>query len=184
MPGQDSTSPQQTPQANGPLILIVEDDPSLSKMYSLKFQHEGFRVIVANDGAKGLALAAEAHPDIILLDMMLPKYSGIEFLEQLQQHMKNIPMPILALSNLTEKQEVDRAIQLGVKEYLAKAMNTPEDVVNKVKQYLNQSTQTQTSPVAPQVAPQAPAPAQTQQPSVLDPLSVQSPSENTPSTQS
>lgn len=125
------------PKPNTPTILIVEDDPSLAKMYSIKFQHEGFRVLVAQDGARGLALAAEQKPSIILLDMMLPKYSGIEFLEQLGQHMKTIPMPILALSNLTEKQEVDRAMQLGVKEYLAKAMNTPEDVVNKVKQYLN-----------------------------------------------
>jgi len=170
MPDQNPPQQAQVPQANGPLILIVEDDPSLSKMYSLKFQHEGFRVLVANDGAKGLALAAEAHPDLILLDMMLPKYSGIEFLEQLQQHMKNIPMPIIALSNLTEKQEVDRAVQLGVKEYLAKAMNTPEDVVNKVKQYLN--TNTQTPATAPQPAPGA------------QPPTLQTPSVNNPSTQS
>ena len=68
--------------------------------------------------------------------MMLPKYSGIEFLEQLQQHLKSATIPILALSNLTEKQEVDRALKLGVKEYLAKAMNTPEQVIQKVKEYL------------------------------------------------
>lgn len=174
----DQNPPQQTApaQATGPLILIVEDDPSLSKMYSLKFQHEGFRVLVANDGAKGLAFAAESHPDLVLLDMMLPKYSGIEFLEQLQQHMKNIPMPILALSNLTEKQEVDRATQLGVKEYLAKAMNTPEDVVNKVKQYLNPQ------PAAPVAAPPAPAP---NPPTAAQTVTIpQIPSANTPSTQS
>lgn len=146
MAAQEPAQQVQPPQITGPLILIVEDDPSLSKMYSLKFQHEGFRVLVAQDGARGLALAAEAKPDLVLLDMMLPKYSGIEFLEQLQQHMKTIPMPILALSNLTEKQEVDRAMQLGVKEYLAKAMNTPEDVVSKVKQYLNPQPIPQTPP--------------------------------------
>jgi DNA-binding response OmpR family regulator len=126
----------QAPTTSAPLILIVEDDASLAKMYALKFSNEGFRVTVANDGARGLQLAAEERPNIILLDMMLPKYSGIEFLEQLQQHLKQINMPILALSNLTEKQEADRALKLGVKEYLAKAMNTPEDVVAKVKQYL------------------------------------------------
>lgn len=150
MPDQNAPQQQapQAPSPNAPLILIVEDDPSLSKMYSLKFQHEGFRVLVANDGARGLALAAEAKPNLVLLDMMLPKYSGIEFLEQLQQHMKTIPMPILALSNLTEKQEVDRATQLGVKEYLAKAMSTPEDVVNKVKQYLSPQPVAQTPPAS------------------------------------
>jgi two-component system alkaline phosphatase synthesis response regulator PhoP len=130
--------PQQVPQApSGPLVLIVEDDSSLAKMYALKFQAEGFRVSIANDGARGLQLAAEEKPNIILLDMMLPKYSGIEFLEQLQQHLKSaINIPIIALSNLTEKQEAERALKLGVKEYLAKAMNTPEEVVEKIKKYL------------------------------------------------
>ena len=137
---------QAQPAANAPLILIVEDDPSLSKMYALKFKNEGFRVSVALDGAKGLQLAAQEQPNLILLDMMLPKYSGIEFLEQLQQHLKSISMPILALSNLTEKQEADRALKLGVKEYLAKAMNTPEQVVEKVKKYLQASGAPQTTP--------------------------------------
>jgi len=132
----DKASKNQPGSQGGPLILIVEDDPSLSKMYALKFQNEGFRVLIANDGAKGLQMAASENPNLILLDMMLPKYSGIEFLEQLQQHSQNTKVPILALSNLTEKQEADRALKLGVREYLAKAMNTPEDVVVKVKHYL------------------------------------------------
>lgn len=140
MPDQtgQAVQAQAQPQvaAGGPLILIVEDDPSLSKMYALKFKNEGFRVSVARDGAKGLELAASEHPNAILLDMMLPKYSGIEFLEQLQQHLRTISIPIIALSNLTEKQEADLALKLGVKEYLAKATNTPEQVVEKVKKYL------------------------------------------------
>lgn len=117
-------------------VLIVEDDPSLSKMYSLKFETEGFRVVVAHDGADGLAKAAEENPSVILLDMMLPKYSGIEFLEQLKHHGKVTNVPIIALTNLTEKKEMDRAKQLGVKEYLAKAMHTPKEVVDRVKEYL------------------------------------------------
>jgi len=130
----------QVASQNAPLILIVEDDASLSKMYALKFKNEGFRVLVANDGAAGLAMAAGEHPSLILLDMMLPKYSGIEFLEQLQQHAESLKVPILALSNLTEKQEMDRAMKLGVKEYLAKAMFTPEEVVGKVKSHLGMPT--------------------------------------------
>lgn len=147
----DNNAPGNTPPTGtspaptGPKILIVEDDLSLSKMYSMKFRSEGFNVLVANDGAKGLAMAASENPALILLDMMLPKYSGIEFLEQLGQHSQPIKIPIIALSNLTEKQEADRALQLGVKEYLAKAMNTPEDVVNKVKQYLGMA-QSATTP--------------------------------------
>lgn len=134
-----------------PLILLVEDDISLSKMYALKFKNAGFNVLVANDGARGLALAAEAHPNLILLDMMLPKYSGIEFLEQLTQHSGTpINIPIIALSNRTDHQDVDRAMKLGVKEYLAKAMHTPEEVVDKVKQHLGMGSPT------PQVPPAAP----------------------------
>jgi len=144
----NNTVPDQPAQPvapqNAPVILIVEDDASLSKMYALKFKNEGFRVLVANDGAAGLAMAATEHPHIILLDMMLPKYSGIEFLEQLQQHAQSIKVPVLALSNLTEKQEMDRAIKLGVKEYLAKAMFTPEQVVEKVKYYLGMPTTSKT----------------------------------------
>lgn len=124
------------PSQNSLLILIVEDDPSLSKMYSTKLQNEGFRVSTAPDGATGLAKAASEHPSLILLDMMLPKYSGIEFLEQLHQHSKGLNTPIIALSNLTDSKQVSRAMSLGVKEYLSKAMQTPDEVVSKIKQHL------------------------------------------------
>lgn len=133
---QDNNQKRQT-------VLIVEDDPSLSKMYSLKLAKESFDVIIAHDGADGLAKAAEANPDIILLDMMLPKYSGIEFLEQLREHGKVGKVPIIALTNLTERKEQDRALQLGAKEYLAKAMHTPKDVVEKMKSYLQSTPSTQ-----------------------------------------
>lgn len=126
-------------QSKETLILIVEDDPSLSKMYSIKFESEGMKTAVAHDGADGLSKAAELKPDLILLDMMLPKYSGIEFLEQLKAHGALTDVPIIALTNLTEKKEAERALSLGAKEYLAKAMHTPKDVVEKVKKYLKKA---------------------------------------------
>ena len=136
----DQTNQNQIQQAQkpqeGPLILIVEDDVALAKMYSTKFVDEGFKVIMAHDGETGLTMAASEHPAAILLDMMLPKYSGLEFLEQLQQHSKMQSTPIIALTNLTETQEKERAFKLGVKDYLAKAMHTPEEVVNKVKHHM------------------------------------------------
>ena len=145
-----------------PLILIVEDDPALSKMYAIKFQNSGFQVIVAHDGATGLSMAAQQHPDIVLLDMMLPKYSGIEFLEQLQQHSQQITIPIIALSNKTDQQDVDRAKKLGVREYLAKAMYTPEQVMQTVNKYLGDKAP---QPVAqePTVQAQQPNPSAPQQ---------------------
>lgn len=122
---------------SGPIILIIEDDPSLAKMYSTKFISEGFRAMVAHDGAEGLAMAANSpQPSAILLDMMLPKYSGIEVLEQIKERSIAQGAPIVVLSNKTEKGEKEKAIKLGAKEYLAKAMHTPEEVVNTVRKYL------------------------------------------------
>ena len=133
----DQTNQVQVKKPNeSPLILIVEDDVSLAKMYGTKFASEGFEVIMAHDGETGLTMAASKHPSVILLDMMLPKYSGLEFLEQLQQHSQMQSTPIIALTNLTETQEKERAFKLGVKDYLAKAMFTPEEVVNKVKHHM------------------------------------------------
>jgi len=123
-------------EASHPTILIVEDDPALSKMYATKFASEGFSVEVAHDGAVGLAKTAEVNPKIILLDMMLPKYTGIEFMEQMQQHSNIKQIPIICLTNLTQKPEADRAKELGAKEYLAKAMHTPEEIVEVVRKYL------------------------------------------------
>lgn len=123
-------------------ILIVEDDPSLSKMYAAKFEKEGFVVEVSHDGAAGLAKTAEFSPDVILLDMMLPKYTGIEFMEQMKQHSGIRQIPIICLTNLTEKKEAERARELGAKEYLAKAMHTPEEIVEIVRKNMgNESNQ-------------------------------------------
>lgn len=127
-------------------VLIVEDDPSLSKMYATKFETDGFAVDVARDGAEGLAKTAEFSPDVILLDMMLPKYTGIEFMEQMQQHSNVKNTPIICLTNLTEKKESERASELGAKEYLAKAMHTPEEIVEIVRKYVGNNQEQQPEP--------------------------------------
>ena len=154
----------QPAQQNSQLsILIVEDDPSLSKMYATKFGKEGFNVLTAMDGASGLSLAAEQHPSVILLDMMLPKYSGIEFLEQLKQHTAMQNTPVIALTNLTENQEKERALKLGAKDYLAKAMHTPDEVVQKVKAHMGMGEQQQTAQPQQQVQSE-PSPPSMKQP--------------------
>jgi len=138
--GDDPQNPEGKDN-QGPLVLIVEDDPSLAKMYSMKFKADGFNVAIAYNGATGLEKAAKDNPSLILLDMMLPKFSGIEFLEQIRQHGQVSQTPIVALTNLTEKKDADRAYQLGVKEYLVKAMHTPEEVVQIVKKHLQPTPQ-------------------------------------------
>ncbi len=120
-----------------PLVLIIEDDQSLATMYSEKFKIEGFSVAVARDGKKGFELAESMNPDIILLDMMLPEQSGNDFLEEYRKTEAGRDKIVIALTNLAQKPEFERAKKLGVKEYLVKAMHTPENVVQKVKMYLN-----------------------------------------------
>lgn len=119
------------------IILIVEDDPVLLKMYSEKFTFEGFSVLNAKDGEEALKTALSEKLDVILLDIMLPRMSGTDFLEKFRQNSKGKNVPVIALTNLTEEAEKQRALKLNVKEYLVKAMQTPEEVVEKVKANLN-----------------------------------------------
>jgi len=124
-------------QKNKP-ILIVEDDKSLAKMYSEKFKIEGFTTVIAEDGEKAINLILELNPSFILLDIMLPKFSGLDLLAQIKHNPTTTNIPVIALTNLAQKEEAQKALSLGAKEYLVKAMFTPEEVVDKVKQYLNQ----------------------------------------------
>lgn len=123
---------------SSPIILLIEDDHILSRMYTEKFKHDGIRVLNAYDGEVGLRLALEQKVDLILLDIMLPKLSGTDLLARLRQDSRGKDIPVVALTNLAEKKEKERALQYGVKEYLIKAMQTPEQVVEKVKRHLEQ----------------------------------------------
>ena len=124
---------QVSTDVNQTTILIVEDDPVLLKMYSEKFTFEGFKVLNAKDGEEALKVATSENPDTILLDIMLPRMSGTDFLEEFRKTPKGKNVPVIALTNLTEEAEKQRALKLGVKAYLVKAMQTPEEVVEKVK---------------------------------------------------
>ena len=116
-----------------PVILVVEDDPILSKMYSEKFSNEGFKVLTAMDGESGLDVALKNKIDIILLDVMLPRVSGIDLLKKLREHEKGKNILVVVLTNLADPDEKKRALNLGVKDYLVKAMQNPGQVVDKVK---------------------------------------------------
>src|SRR3989344_7349024 len=95
-------------------ILLVEDDPVLCKMYTEKFKFEGFEVLVARDGEEGLNLAMNNKVDLILLDIMLPRLSGLDMLEKLRQQSKGADLRVVALTNLAEADEKERALRLGV----------------------------------------------------------------------
>ena len=127
---------QSPTQQQVKMILIVEDDPVLQKMYTEKLTFEGFGVLNARDGKEALDTVLKEKVDLILLDIMLPRMSGTDFLVKIKQDTKIASIPLVALTNLAEDEEKQRAIKLGVQEYLVKAMQTPEQVVAKIKKHL------------------------------------------------
>jgi DNA-binding response OmpR family regulator len=117
-------------------ILLVEDDPFLLDMYSTKFKEVGFNIIMAQDGEMGLTKAQEELPDLILLDIVLPKKDGFEVLKQLKSDGKTAKIPVILLTNLGLDSDVKRGLELGAQSYIIKAHFTPTEVVAKVKEIL------------------------------------------------
>lgn len=122
----------------GKKILIVEDDKFLIKAYNIKFTKEGFKVVTAADGASGLELAKNESPKLILLDLMLPKIDGFEFLKRLSEDEKIKTIPVIVLSNLGQQSDREKAISLGAKEYLIKADHSLESIINVINKYTQQ----------------------------------------------
>jgi len=118
-------------------ILLVEDDPFLLSMYSTKFELENFKVISASDGEMGLKKAKEESPDLILLDILMPKMNGFEVLEHLKDDSSTKNIPIILLTNLNQKNEIEKGLSLGADDYLIKAHFMPSEVVGKIKKILN-----------------------------------------------
>ncbi len=120
----------------GKKILIVEDDELLKKVYEFKLSMEGFSVVFAHDGDGIVEKIIAEKPDIVLLDLMLPKKDGFGILEDIQKIPTLSHIPIIALSNLGQQSDKDRALALGAREYLVKIEHSIQDVIDKVKGYL------------------------------------------------
>jgi DNA-binding response OmpR family regulator len=120
-------------------VLIVEDDHFLLSMYATKFEKEDFQVLSAEDGEKGLRLATQEGPDIILLDIILPKMDGFEVLKKLKSQKETKDTPVLLLTNLSQQDDSKKGLSLGADDYLVKAHFMPSEVVEKVKKYLGDS---------------------------------------------
>lgn len=118
-------------------ILIVEDDTFLAGIYANKFEREGFGVVLAVDGEAGLKSAKKERPDIILLDILLPKLDGFEVLQQLKADRDLHSIPVVLLTNLGQKEDVDKGLKLGAADYLIKAHFMPAETVDKVKKVLS-----------------------------------------------
>jgi len=119
-------------------ILIIEDESALQKALGDFLGEKGYEITSALDGELGLALAKEKSPDLILLDLILPKINGFDVLKQLKEDDKTKAIPVIVLTNLEEMSDVDKVIGLGATTYLVKTEYKLEDVLDKIKQTLNE----------------------------------------------
>ena len=116
-------------------ILIIEDDEFLLGLLVEKLTKEQFIVSVAFDGEEGLKKLKQEEPDLIILDLILPGMHGFEFLKRIKKDPKTSQIPVIILSNLGQRQEIEQGIKLGAVDYLVKANFTPKEIVEKIKRY-------------------------------------------------
>jgi len=117
-------------------ILIIEDDGFLASIYAQKLELEGYEVAFATNGEDGLKLAQKDKPDLILLDLLMPQMDGFEVLEKVKADPAIQDVKVLVLSNLGQKEDVDRCMKLGAVGYMIKAHSLPEETVKRIKEIL------------------------------------------------
>lgn len=119
-----------------PKILIVDDEEDILKLYSQKFSLAKFNVIAEKFGKKVLDLAKSCHPDVILLDILMPDVDGYKIIKLLKSDPKTNKFPIILFSNLGDKEDIEKGILLGAEDYIPKANFTPDEVVKRVRTFL------------------------------------------------
>ena len=117
-------------------ILVVEDDKYMREVLVAKLGKEGFDVLEAVDGSTGLDITAQKKPDLVVLDIILPVMNGFDYLEAKAKVPAIAAIPVIILSNLGQREDVERGMKLGAKDYLVKAHFTPNDLLAKVRAYL------------------------------------------------
>jgi len=117
-------------------ILIIEDDKFLRELIAQKLIKEGYDIVEAVDGEKGIKSVKEEKPDLILLDLILPGIDGFEVLAKIKENLVLSQIPVIILSNLGQKDDIERGLKIGAVDYLIKAHFTPGEIVEKVKTVL------------------------------------------------
>lgn len=117
-------------------VLIVDDDAFLSGIYATKLELEGFAVASARDGEEGVKMAVKEKPDLILMDVLMPKLDGFEALKRVKADPETKAIPVIMLTNLGQKEDVEKGMQEGAADYLIKAHFVPAEAVDKIKKVL------------------------------------------------
>jgi DNA-binding response OmpR family regulator len=113
-------------------ICIIEDEKNIAEMYRVLFENEGYNVRCAYDGEEGLKLVEEFKPDLLLLDLMLPKVDGFEVLKTLQCRKITDRLMVCVLSNLDQRHDMERVYELGAKNYFVKSHITPRKLLDRL----------------------------------------------------
>lgn len=117
-------------------ILIIEDDFYIKDLYAIESRAAGFEVETASDGEEALVKIKSVNPDLLILDIMLPKMDGISVLKQVKQDPVHSKIPVIIITNLEDPAKEQEAKSLGAKEYLLKIRTNPTELIEKVKGYI------------------------------------------------
>ncbi len=117
-------------------ILVVEDDKFLRELITQKLSREGYDVKEAVDGEDGVVKVKEEMPDIVLLDLILPGIDGFEVLAKIKEDSETEGIPVVILSNLGQRDDVERGLKLGAVDFLIKAHFTPGEIIEKVEKIM------------------------------------------------
>lgn len=122
-------------------VMIVEDDTFLLNIYATKFEGENYNVVAVEDGAKGLEVLTQKKPDIILLDILMPHIDGFKFLKRIKSAIETKTIPVILLTNLSQREDIEKGLAMGANEYLIKAHFMPSEVVERVQRLISSSNQ-------------------------------------------
>lgn len=118
-------------------ILIVEDDKFLRELMVQKLRKEGYKIIEAIDGEEGIKKVKEEMPGLVLLDLILPGIDGFEVLSKIKADPAISQIPVIILSNLGQREDVEKGMALGAADYLIKAHFTPGEIIEKIKKIVS-----------------------------------------------
>jgi DNA-binding response OmpR family regulator len=117
-------------------ILIAEDDQFIANAYRVKFEKEGFEVLITSDGEEAISSLESFAPDLIILDLVMPKKDGFITLSEIKANPKYANIPVIVTSNLSQSTDFDKVKSLGAVEYLVKSETPIGEIVNKIRTYL------------------------------------------------
>ena len=117
-------------------VVIIEDDSYILDMYKIKFESSNFEVTSASDGMEGLKILEKKKPDIILLDVIMPKMNGFNVLKAIKNNPTIAKIPVVLLTNLGQRGDIEKGFELGAASYIIKAHFTPSEIVRKIREIL------------------------------------------------